>query len=207
MREPLASDAPAASEATGPPASAKPVGAPAPATAPVRIAAAPAVASAPALAARPAPTVRAHPHRLALAEEAPVMRAEDTPAEARAATDETPPERGAEGAVAAAKPAPAETADAPLAARSRSVQVLFELAAQLEVRDPEAALRIYGELAAAPSSPAEGGWAASSLFAAARLEAERGHAAQSKELCEAYLHRFPRGPNADDARTLLARAR
>jgi hypothetical protein len=172
----------------------------------VTVAAAPAAAAA-ALAARPAPTVRSHPRRLSLAEQAPVTRAEDAPAETRAATNEAPAERGADGPVAAAKPAPAETADAPLAARSRSVQVLFELAAQLEIRDPEAALRIYGELAAAPPSPADGGWAASSLFAAARLEGERGHAAQSRDLCEAYLRRFPRGPNADDARTLLARAR
>jgi hypothetical protein len=98
----------------------------------------------------------------------------------------------------AAKPRP----DTPLAAQRRSVQVLFELAAQLEIRDPEAALRIYGELAAG-----EDGWAASALFASARLESERGQAQLARELCETYLHRFPRGPNADDARTLLSPAR
>ncbi|HVR03054.1 MAG TPA: FecR domain-containing protein [Polyangia bacterium] len=98
----------------------------------------------------------------------------------------------------AAKPSP----DTPLAAQRRSVQVLYELAAQLEIRDPEAALRIYGELAAG-----DDGWAASALFASARLESERGQAQLARELCETYLRRFPRGPNADDARTLLAPAR
>ena len=90
--------------------------------------------------------------------------------------------------------------------------MLFELAAQLEVRDPEAALRIYGELAGGASDGAsdgasEGGWAASALFAAARLESERHQTAHARDLCLAYLERFPHGPNADDARTLLAAAR
>ena len=79
------------------------------------------------------------------------------------------------------------------------MQVLFELAAQLEVRDPVAALRIYGELAGGVD-----GWAASALFASARLEAERGLAPQARALCDSYLQRFPRGPNADDARALLS---
>jgi hypothetical protein len=77
--------------------------------------------------------------------------------------------------------------------------VLFELAAQLEERDPVAALRIYGELAGG-----DDGWAASALFASARLEAERGVTPQARALCDSYLQRFPRGPNADDARALLA---
>jgi hypothetical protein len=112
----------------------------------------------------------------------------------------------AEAATAAPSDAPAAKAtESAGAAPHRSVQVLFELAAQLELRDPEAALRIYGELGAA-ESPSDG-WAASALFAAARLEAERGRTEHARELCESYLQRFPHGPNAEDARTLLARAR
>ncbi|HEV3030076.1 MAG TPA: FecR domain-containing protein [Polyangia bacterium] len=167
----------------------------------------------------PAPRQR-HPRRVALADaevRAPAAArtpAEDgTPAAARTpAEDGTPaaaarshdlaladrPATSALADVSAAAPRP----DTPLGAQRRSVQVLFELAAQLEIRDPEAALRIYGELAAG-----EDGWAASALFASARLESERGQAHLAHELCETYLHRFPRGPNADDARTLLAPAR
>lgn len=193
-------------------ASEAPAGAPAPEAAAALIArvAAPELDLAPSIAARPAGPARLHPRRLAVAGDPPATRAAAVPAAARASdgSEESRPV-DTEGQLAAAPVAPTETAEkaeAPLGARARSVQVLFELAAQLEVRDPEAALRIYGELASAPS-PSDGGWAASSLFAAARLEAERGHAPQAKELCETYLRRFPRGPNADDARTLLARAR
>lgn len=118
--------------------------------------------------------------------EAPAL-AEEAPAEAS-----KPPE--------AAAPAPEGPPDAQPPPKGRSVQVLFELAAQLEVRDPEAALRIYGELS---SGPQDDGWAASALFAAARLEAERGHTRRAHELATSYIQRFPRGPNADDARTLL----
>jgi hypothetical protein len=115
--------------------------------------------------------------------EAPATKATETP-DVAAAPEKREPEAGAEAAVK----------------KGRSIQVLFELAAQLEIRDPEAALRIYGELA---SGPQDDGWAASALFAAARLEAERGHADRAHELATSYLERFPRGPNADDARTLM----
>jgi hypothetical protein len=100
--------------------------------------------------------------------------------------------------------APAQVAEAEGAPPRRSVQVLFELAAQLELKDPSAALRIYGELAAGPETD---GWAASALFASARLESERGQDARARELAAAYLRRFPSGPNADDARALLAAPR
>jgi hypothetical protein len=113
----------------------------------------------------------------------------------------TPPLVATPAAVKSTAEVEAEAA-ARAGAQRRSVQVLFELAAQLEIRDPEAALRIYGELAAG-----EDGWAASALFAAARLESERGQPQRARPLCETYLQRFPRGPNADDARTLLAAPR
>jgi hypothetical protein len=205
-REPVASEAPAPEARVDAPGARS--GAVETARVPaVEAARAPAVETKSVAAARPVAAAHLQRRRaaLALAEDASVVRGDAT----HAATADDAREDGARsaasnvnGSVAANEAAN----DAGVAGRSRSVQVLFELAAQLELRDPEAALRIYGELAAAPS-PSDGGWAASSLFAAARLEAERGHASQSRDLCDAYLRRFPRGANADDARTLLARAR
>jgi transmembrane sensor len=158
-----------------------------------------AIAPAPVVAAAtPVPPVTstrpAHHRRLALAEVAAPGASADAPKPpepTRAAADD------ARASPTASAPAVAQAADA--GAPRRSVQVLFELAAQLEVRDPVAALRIYGELAGG-----DDGWAASALFASARLEAERGLAPQARALCDSYLQRFPRGPNADDARALLA---
>jgi hypothetical protein len=157
------------------------------------------VAAAPAAAPAPMPPPpRARTRRLA--------RAEVTPAQAAEATNHAPAAPAQEIAAPETPAAPAQVppapAEAPAPAPRRSVQVLFELAAQLEVRDPVAALRIYGELAAG-----DDGWAASALFASARLEAERGQAPRARQLCQAYLQRFPRGTNADDARTLLANPR
>jgi hypothetical protein len=157
----------------------------------------------------PTPATRQrHPRRVALADaegHAPASPRTPEDGAAPAATarsgDLTIADRPNASALtdaAAAKPSP----DTPLVAPRHSVQVLFELASQLEIRDPEAALRIYGELAAG-----EDGWAAIALFASARLESERGQAQLARELCETYLRRFPHGPNADDARTLLAPAR
>jgi FecR protein len=194
-REALASQAP---PATVPPQAAVPQPAPAAALTPTDPVPTPAPIPPVALARQP------RQHRMKLADAA----------EASAATvvspDGAPAARStlADAVVAApavAAHAPNTTATDPDAATRagaprRSVQVLFELAAQLEVRDPEAALRIYEELAAG-----EDGWAASALFAAARLESERGQSQRARPLCESYLQRFPRGPNADDARTLLAR--
>jgi hypothetical protein len=76
----------------------------------------------------------------------------------------------------------------------------FELAAGLEVREPAAALRLYQELASG-----SGPWAANARFAQARLSAERGQRDAARVLLADYLQRFPRGPNAEDARALLTR--
>jgi transmembrane sensor len=95
------------------------------------------------------------------------------------------------GEVAPAAPAPADLPDA----RAR-----FSQAAALETRDPEAALRGYRAVAAG-----EGPWAANALFAASRLELERGRVAAARTLLEAYARRFPRGPNREDVRLLLER--
>jgi hypothetical protein len=183
--EPVAADPLAAAPVT-PPVAAQPVP--------------PAVVTQVAAPVSPAPHARKR--RPALGD-APRARLSDAPAEAPEAPAEAalpPPEAMAAPETAVESPAPA--ADTARAARRGSAQVLFELAAQLELRDPVAALRIYGELSAG-----EDGWAASALFASARLEAERGHGARARELCEAYLQRFSRAPNADDARTLLTTLR
>jgi hypothetical protein len=81
-----------------------------------------------------------------------------------------------------------------------SLQRRFETAASLEVRDPEAALRIYAELSTGGDA-----WAANALFASARLEAERERQDRARALLETYLRRFPRGANAADARALLTK--
>jgi hypothetical protein len=143
------------------------------------------------------------PRRVALADTADTADVDKghpagTPMEPSATPTAAPVVAALVAAAPAIKPQADAQSGAPAGAQRGSIQVLFELAAQLEIRDPVAALRIYGELAAG-----EGGWAASALFASARLEAERGQARMVRALCEEYLQRFPEGPNADDARALL----
>ncbi len=77
----------------------------------------------------------------------------------------------------------------------------YEAAARVEATDPDAALAIYGDL-----SRGSDAWSANALFAAARLELDRGHRARARRLLEQYLGRFPRGANAVDARDLLEKA-
>ncbi len=114
---------------------------------------------------------------------------------------------------APAMPTPAAAAEAPPAAvvarpptppaappPGAALRERFEAAAGLELRDPAAAFRIYRELAGG-----SGPWAANALFAQARLSAERGQREAARGLLAGYLERFPRGPNADDARALLTR--
>jgi len=73
----------------------------------------------------------------------------------------------------------------------------YERYLALEARDPSAALAGYLEISRGTSR-----WAEISLYAAARLAADRGEA-RAKTLLDMYLRRFPRGANADDARQLL----
>lgn len=76
----------------------------------------------------------------------------------------------------------------------------YEAAAKKEKSDPDAALATYRKIASGT-----GPWAPNALFAAGRLEADRGHRAEATRLLNAYLTRFPRGPNAVDARALIDR--
>jgi FecR protein len=96
---------------------------------------------------------------------------------------------------AASMPAPS-TASAP------SPQEDFETAARLERTSPDQAAAIYRRLASGSTA-----WSPGALFALARLEADRGHHAEATRLLDEYLTRYPRGINADDARSLLQRMR
>ncbi len=76
----------------------------------------------------------------------------------------------------------------------------FEAAETLEASDPEAALGAYASLA-----KGSGPWAENALFAEGRLLAERGRTAEAQKVLGDYLTRYPSGPNAGDARALLAK--
>jgi ferric-dicitrate binding protein FerR (iron transport regulator) len=76
----------------------------------------------------------------------------------------------------------------------------FERATRLESAEPAKALRIYGELSAR-----SGPWAANALYAAGRLELERGNLGRARTLLKRYLKRYPDGANVSDAKALLAR--
>jgi hypothetical protein len=80
-----------------------------------------------------------------------------------------------------------------------SAREQFERASALEATDPRAALKTYRALARGTDS-----WAMNALFAAGRLAAET-HDRSAAKLLEAYIRRFPSGPNVADARTLLDR--
>ena len=84
-------------------------------------------------------------------------------------------------------------------ANDQDEEAKYWRAVALEVRDPGTALAGYLELARGTSK-----WAHNSLYAAARLSADRGEP-RAKTLLDMYLRRFPRGANAADARKLLDR--
>jgi transmembrane sensor len=107
--------------------------------------------------------------------------------------------------VSADRPAPVEPrSSAPAAshASSASPREQYEAASRLEAQQPAAAIALYRDLAR------QGGpWGENALFAAGRLEADRGDRDVARRLLNGYLARFPSGPNADDARQLLDRLR
>jgi hypothetical protein len=96
--------------------------------------------------------------------------------------------------------APSAKVDAGAAEERRGHQDLYESAARLEVHDAPQAINFYRQLESSNDS-----WAQNALFAHGRLEATRGNHAEARRLLGEYLKRFPRGPNADDARSVLAR--
>lgn len=105
---------------------------------------------------------------------------------------------GAEAAPAPRRRQPARArSQAPARTRGLERQRRFERASHLEAEQPEAALRIYRELAR------EGAWAANALYAGARLELELGRTQRARALLRRYLQRHPTGANAEDARGLL----
>ncbi len=97
-------------------------------------------------------------------------------------------------------PVPSATRPSSAAPKTRPPEEHYESATELEVRRPDQAISIYRELA-----KGDGPWAANALFAEGRLEADRGHRAEARQLLSDYLTRFPRGANAEDARQLLQR--
>jgi hypothetical protein len=101
-------------------------------------------------------------------------------------------------AIAVAPTAPATPQDSLSgAATPPSPQARYEAAEQIERKDPDGALSAYTALARGSDA-----WAQDALFAAGRLQADRGARTDAIRLLEEYLRRFPRGPNAQDARTL-----
>jgi len=107
--------------------------------------------------------------------------------------------------VSADEPAPApQLAAKPAASKPDALtpQQLFEQATKLESRDPSRAIGIYRQLASSG-----GAWAMNALFAWGRLEADRGNRGEARRILGDYLARYPKGPNAADARALLERMR
>lgn len=99
-----------------------------------------------------------------------------------------------------APPGPPEPA--PSSVPPPTPRELYEAATRLEASRPDLAIAKYHALAA------KGGpWGMNALFAQGRLESERGHVAEARQLLEEYLARYPSGPNAGDARQLLSRLR
>jgi TolA-binding protein len=85
---------------------------------------------------------------------------------------------------------------------SLSPRARYEAASRLEATDPDAALAQYRELA-----QKGGGWGQNALFAAGRLDADRGDRDEARRLLHQYVSLYPAGANANDARELLNRMR
>ncbi len=105
----------------------------------------------------------------------------------------------------AGRAAPVEPHTSALPARGGSPlppREQYEAATRLEAEQPAAAIALYRELA-----HQGGAWGENALFAAGRLEADRGDQDEARRLLREYVGRYPTGPNANDARQLLDRLR
>lgn len=88
----------------------------------------------------------------------------------------------------------------PLSAEPQvTVATRFEQASALERKEPDRALGLYRAI----SREGSGSWNQNALFAAARLQADRGQKEGAIASLEEYLRRYPSGANADDAKSLL----
>jgi FecR protein len=129
----------------------------------------------------------------------------EAPPPAPAAAPSAPPARETNtGRVAPVEPRPGPL-PGPLPVRGAaalSPRDQYEAASRLEVEQPAAAVALYRQLAR------QGGpWGENALFAAGRLEADRGDHDEARRLLREYVARYPTGPNANDARQLLDRLR
>jgi hypothetical protein len=104
--------------------------------------------------------------------------------------------------VASASVATPEVTAADPQPRAPGPQTVFEQATAMERTDPARASELYRTLEAGSDS-----WAQNALYARGRLEASRGNHAEARRLLGRYLERFPRGSNAEDARSVLKRLR
>lgn len=136
------------------------------------------------------------PERVEVAPAAPsaATEARATPAPEDDASPVAPSPRAPRNRAGDARSAEREPAE------KSSLQADFEAAAQLEAKQPARAIQLYRGLEAGSSS-----WARNALFAHGRLEAARGNKAEARRILSQYMSRFPRGPNAQDARMLLER--
>lgn len=93
---------------------------------------------------------------------------------------------------------PGASAPEPSETEQKAWMRAFHEATRLESSSPREALRRYEEL-----SQRDDRLGANALFAAARLAFDVGDPERGARLARAYLHRFPTGLNAADARVLL----
>jgi hypothetical protein len=158
-----------------------------------------------ALAAASPPRSPAHaPRRRVSASQRAAAAAAESAREAEASRNAEP---SSDGPPALAVPPSAEASPAAATSSSRSVDVAapvppsaqsrYEAAERVERSDPASALRTYLDLGRGSDA-----WAQNALYAAGRLDADRGARQDAVRLLEEYLRRFPRGSNAQDARAL-----
>lgn len=150
--------------------------------------------------AEPAHGVQAEPGATDRAEPAAPDRAEPTPPARPGATarTESRPSRPSAASPASSSAGRSEARESGPAVLPADPKQRYEKAARLEATEPLAAIAIYRELARGKSP-----WAATALFAQARLELDRGNRREATRLLRDYLQRHPSGNNAADARALL----